>query len=341
MQTRRGMWLWTLVWTVALASVSSPLLAAEKSPAAAEKSPSEDKVAVVNGSVISQADFDRELRVTQRWFSRMGKPLTDSQLSAMKQETLDRMIDRELLYQESQKKGFKIDTAALDEEFKKRFPDEAKFKQMLSSMELTEAAMKSQFARGRAIQSFIDKEFSEKTTVSEEEIKGYYDSHPELFKQPEQVRASHILIKVDSQADASQKTEARKKLEEIQEKLKKGEDFSALATASSQCPSNSRGGDLGYFGRGQMVQPFEETAFSLKPGEVSDIVETQFGYHLIKVVDKKAAGTTPYKDAKGQIEQRLKREKVQKEVSSYVAKLKEEAKVERFLKEAPSDEKQP
>ena len=90
-----------------------------------------------------------------------------------------------------------------------------------------------------------------------------------------------------------------------------------------------------------MVKPFEEMAFSLKPGEVSDIVETQFGYHIIKVVDKKAAGATPFKDAKSQIEQRLKREKVQKEVSSYVAKLKEEATVERFLKEAPSDQKQP
>jgi len=332
MQAKRGMWLWTLVAAVALASVCSSLLAAEKSP-------SEDKVAVVNGSIISQTEFDREMRVAQRSFSRMGMGMPNSQSSEMKKRTLEMLIDRELLYQESQKKGFKIDAAALDEEFKKRFPDEAKFKHMLSKMEITEAALKSQFARGQAIQRLVDKALVPKTTVSDKVTKDHYDSHPERFKQPEQVRASHILIKVDPKADAPQKAEARKQLEEIQQKLKKGEDFSALAKASSQCPSSAQGGDLGYFRRGQMVKPFEEAAFSLKSGEVSDIVETQFGYHLIKVVDKKAEGTTPYEEAKGQIEQRLKKEKLQEEITSYVAKLKEKAKVERFLKEAPKEDK--
>jgi peptidyl-prolyl cis-trans isomerase C len=331
MQAKRGMWLWTLVTAVGLASICSPLLAAEKSP-------SEDKVAVVNGSIITQADFDREMRVAQRSFSRMGMGTPASQLPEIKKRVLDRLIESELLYQESQKKGFKIDTAELDEAFKKMVPqDEAKYKDLLNRMGTTEAALKSQFARGQARQKLIDKEIMQKITVSDKEIRDYYDSHPERFKQPEQVRASHILIKVDSQADASQKAEARKQLEEIQQKLKKGEDFSALAKASSQCPSSAQGGDLNYFRRGQMVKPFEEAAFSLKPGEVSDIVETQFGYHLIKVVDKKAEGTTPYEEAKGQIEQRLKKEKFQEEFTSYIAKLKEKAKVERFLKEATEE----
>jgi peptidyl-prolyl cis-trans isomerase C len=167
--------------------------------------------------------------------------------------------------------------------------------------------------------------------VSDEESKTYYDSHPDLFKQPERVRARHILIKVDPGADESQKAEARKKIKEIQEKVQKGEDFAALAKESSEGPSSAKGGDLGYFRRGQMVKSFEEAAFRLQPGEVSEIVETGYGYHLIMVIDKKPETTIAYKDVKDRLEQHLKREKVRKEVSLYVEKLEEKAKVERFL----------
>ena len=330
MQTKGMRWLLTLLAVLALALVCSPIMAGEKNP-------SEKKVAVVNGTVITQAEFDREMHAVQRRFSSMGKPLSDSQLSAIKKDTLEGLIDRELLYQESQKKGIKIDDAAVKEEMetlKKRFPSEAEFKNMMSVMNLTEAALKYQLMRGMALQEFVDKELVQGVTVSDKEIKDYYDSHPDFFKQPEQVRASHILIKVDSQADESQKAEARKTLEKIQQKLKKGEDFSALAKESSQCPSSDKGGDLGYFKRGQMVKPFEDAASALKPGEVSDIVETKFGYHLIKVVDKKPEGTIPYKDVKDKIKQHIKSEKVQEKVSSYVAKLKEKAKVERYESEA-------
>ncbi len=158
---------------------------------------------------------------------------------------------------------------------------------------------------------------------------------PGLFKQPEQVRASHILIKVEPQADESQKAAARKKIQKIQQRLQKGEDFAALAEEFSQCPSSAKGGDLGYFRRGQMVKPFEEAAFALKPGEVSDVVETKFGYHLIKVIEKKSETTIAFEDIKDRLEQYLKQEKVQKEVSLYAQKLKEKAKVERFLTQGP------
>jgi peptidyl-prolyl cis-trans isomerase C len=327
MQAKHERRLLGLVVALALATVFSPLVAGEKKP-------SEHKVAVVNGSVITQAAFDREMQASQRRFSIiMRKPLTGSQLSAMKKETLERLIDSELLYQESQKKGIKIDEAEFNRKLKKRFPNEAKFKNILSRMNLTETDLRSQFMRAMAIQRFVDKEFVQKVTVSDKETKEHYDSRLTTFKQPEQVRARHILIKVDSQADESQKHEARKTLERIQQKLKNGEDFSALAKEYSQCPSSAKGGDLGFFRRGQMVKPFQEAAFSLGPGKVSDIVETKFGYHLIKVIDKKPESTVPYEDVKDKIERRLKKEKAQKEVDLYVAKLKGKAKVERFLRE--------
>lgn len=105
-----------------------------------------------------------------------------------------------------------------------------------------------------------------------------------------------------------------------------------MAKAHSECPSSSKGGDLGFFGRGQMVPAFEEAAFTMKPGDVSDVVKTQFGYHLIKVTNKKPESTMPFDDIKERLGQYLKQQKVQNEVKEFVDKLRKEAKVETFLK---------
>jgi len=329
MEIERSRWFWAPAAVLALISIASPALAGQKPPPGG-------KMAVVNGSVITRADFDREMsRVQQRLLS-MGRPLSDSQLSAIKKRVLESLIDRELLYQESQKQRVTVEDAAINEQLsklKERFPSEAEFKRALSEANLSEDAIKSQFKREMVIQRFIAKQFIQKITVSEKESKAYYDSHPDLFKQPGQVRARHILIKLNPGADESQKVEAREKLKKVQEKLEKGEDFEDLAEEFSEGPSSAKGGDLGYFGRGQMVKPFEEAAFALGPGEVSDIVETGFGYHLIKVIDKKPETTIAYEDIKERLEHHLKQDKVHKEVSLYVEKLKEEAQVERFLAE--------
>jgi len=329
MQRKPGRWFWALVAAMSLAWIALPALALEKQP-------SEGKVAVVNGTVITQEDFDREMgRVRQQLLSR-GKPLTDSQIPEIKKEVLENLINRELLYQESQRKAIKVDEAAINERvmaLKKRFPSEAEFKTALIKANLSEADIRLQIKRGLAIEQFITKHFVEKVAVSDKELRAYYDNHPHSFKQPGQVRASHILIKVDPQAEQSQRAEARKRIEEIQQKLQKGEDFATLAKGFSEGPSSAKGGDLGYFRRGQMVKPFEEAAFALKPGEVSDLVETRFGYHLIKVIEKKPETKMSYEEIKDKLGHYLRQQKAQKEVSVYLQKLKEKAKVERFLTE--------
>jgi peptidyl-prolyl cis-trans isomerase C len=183
--------------------------------------------------------------------SKVGKSLDGSQLEAMKRDIIERLIERELLYQESQNKGIKVDKTAVTEQLetvKKGFPSETEFKKKLSEMNLSEAELESIFVQRMAIQEFIDKEFVQKVTISDKNTKAHYDSNPDSFKQPEQVQASHILIKVDPKGKATQKAEARKKMEMIQQKLHKGEDFAALAKEFSQCPSSAKGGDLCYFG---------------------------------------------------------------------------------------------
>ncbi|MRR07152.1 MAG: peptidylprolyl isomerase, partial [Deltaproteobacteria bacterium] len=111
-------------------------------------------------------------------------------------------------------------------------------------------------------------------------------------------------------------------------RAKAGEDFAVLAKDNSTCPSAAQGGNLGYFGKGQMVPAFETAAFSLKSGEISEVVETQFGYHIIKVTDKKPAGTVPFAEAKNDIIEYLKTQKIQQDISKYVEKLRKEAKIE-------------
>jgi peptidyl-prolyl cis-trans isomerase C len=302
----------------------------------AEKKPSEEEVAIVNGVAITKADLDRAMSMAQQQLLRAGRPPDKDQIANLRKDTLQGLISGELLFQESQKEGIKIDDAAVDklfEKWRKRFPNDEEYQKGLKKWKTSEPDIKLQLRKRTANKKLIDTKFADKISIPEKEIKAFYDTQPDLFKLPEMVRASHILIKVAPGSSDARKAEARKKLQDIQEKLKKGEDFAALAKEFSQCPtSSSRGGDLNYFRRGQMVKPFEEVAFSLEPGKVSDVVETKFGYHLIRVVEKKPESTVPYEPAKGLIARRLKEKEILKKTSEYSQELRKNAKVEIYLK---------
>lgn len=321
----------TMAVVVMAVAVALPL-------AAAEPTPSGDNVAMVNGKAITRQEMNLEINRFREHLTSMGRPLPDAQLPGLQKDVLEELITTELLFQESQKAGIKVDEAAFNlqmDNWKKRFPTEEARQAYLKKMSFSEDDLKSRFQRGMAISQFIETQLGPKAAVDDKETKAYYDAHPVEFKMPEQVRASHILIKVDPKADEAAKAEARKKIEDIQAGLKKGGDFAALAKEKSSCPSAEKGGDLGYFSRGQMVKPFEEAAFALKPGEVSGPVETNFGYHIIKVIDKKPETTLAYEEVKAKLGQKLREEKLEKELDLYLAELKKTAKVERFLSETP------
>jgi len=301
---------------------------------AEETQPPTDKAALVNGTVITQAELDSQMKVVMDRLRASGRLPDVSQLDQIRSQVLENLIARELLYQESQKKGIKISEEEVNKQLitlKAQFPNEAEFNNALIRMNLNEASIKEKLERDLALKKLIEDEIAPKVTVSDSDIRAFYENNPETFKQPERVKASHILIKVDSKADPSQKAEAQKKIDLVQAKLQKGEDFGALAKEYSEGPSGPKGGDLGYFTRGQMVKPFEEAAFAMKPGEVSGMVETRFGYHLIKVTDKTPAGTMPYDDVKERLGEFLKQQKIQEEINVYVKRIEEKAKIERFV----------
>jgi len=301
---------------------------------AQEKQSSEKNAAIVNGVAISMEQYTKELNVQLSRVSQQGGQVSDDQLATLKNNILDSLIERELLYQQSQQIGIQVTDQKVDDQLaaiKKRFPNEDEYKNALAKMNLSEEEVKEQIKRGLSIRELIDQQITSKIVITDEESKAYYDKNPQMFKQPEQIKASHILIKVDAKADEAKKAEARKKIEEVQQKLKDGGDFAALATEYSEGPSSTKGGDLGYFRRGQMVKPFEDAALALKPNEVSDVVETRFGYHLIKVYDNKPEQTLAYADVKDKIIQRMKQEKIEKEATQWVDQLKKDAKIEKFL----------
>jgi peptidyl-prolyl cis-trans isomerase C len=306
----------------------------KEKPAVASSSASKDKVAVVNGTVITRSEYDTELGRFERQMAMSGQAPNPTDMSEMKGRVLDGLIDRELLKQDTKKQGITVDDNDVNQQvtvLKQKFGSEKEYTDTLAKMNLTEDGLKSQLRQDLLIKKLIDQQIASKVTITPEEMKAFYDGHPEFFKAPERVRASHILIKVEPTASDADKAKAKERITAIQERLKKGEDFAAVAKETSECPSGANGGDLDYFQRGQMVGPFEDTAFKLQPGTVSDIVETQFGYHLIKVTDKKDASTVAYDEIKGKIEDYMKQQKVNEQLIQYVAQLKKGAKIETFL----------
>ncbi len=301
----------------------------KKEPAKAEatvKTSPTDPIVKVNGQVITRAEVERATKVFAAQ-NRMGQAPADV--------VIDQLVSAELLYQAGSKLSVpdinKQVTAKITES-KAKFPNDAAFENALKTASLTQKELEDLIRRDVVIVNLVDKEIASKVTVSDAEVKKFYDENQDKFKQPATIRASHILCKVDPKATDADKKKAREKAEGLLKEVKAGKDFAELAKTNSDCPSNAQGGDLGFFGKGQMVPAFENAAFALKPGEVSDVVETQFGYHVIKVTDKKDAGVTKFDDVKERIQAYLKNTKVQKGVQDYVAKLKEKAKIEKMAK---------
>jgi peptidyl-prolyl cis-trans isomerase C len=292
------------------------------------------KAAVVNGVVIQEEEVNRLLLYQQqRMLDTTGQVIRPEMMMEARKMILENLIDRELLYQQGRKKGIVVDDAQVNEQFdrlKKQYPNEQAFKEGMAEDHLSEEALKSRIKMNLAVQKFVEREFGGNLDVTEGEAKAFYEANPEYFKQPEVIRVSEILIRVDPKAEAAKKQEARKKLEEVQKRLQQGEDFAVLAKAFSQSASAAQGGDMGIVPRGRMPKAFDIAAFSLKPGEVSGVVETELGFQLIRVHEKIPERVVPFKDVEERIRQHLANQKVKQRVDEYLNEVKKTAKIERI-----------
>jgi peptidyl-prolyl cis-trans isomerase C len=310
--------------------------AADKKPApvvAVEKTkPLPDPVARVNGVAIPAADLQKALNAFNK--SPSAAQVPPGKEVEVQKFLLNQMIGGELMFQVSQKTPVKDQDKQIEAaiaKLKARFKTEDDYKKGLQDQGLVEKDLRELIRRNVVIENHIEQTIVPTQKVTDAEVKEFYDKNPETFTQPEQVRASHILLTVDAKATDADKKKAKAKADELVKKLKGGADFAKLALENSGCPSSKQGGDLGYFGKGQMVKPFEETAFGMKPGEVSSVVETQFGYHIIKLVEKKSASKIAFNDVKAKIADSLKRKKVSEAINTALEEAKKKAKIELFL----------
>jgi len=307
-----------------------------------KKPQTEEKAAVVNGAAITMDEFNGETLLVQRSVLGMGKPLTCVQIASVQKEVIESLIRREILYQESRKAGIKIDKKDIDKEIdilKKQFLSDAEYKNELIRRNLSEDTLRAQLERGLLIQKYVEQQFFKKVKVTDADVMTYYESHLSALKQPLQVRVSHILIQTDSKSEPSRKQEARRKAEQILKDLKDGKDFKTIAREQSDGPTRTSGGDLGYIRMGQLEKQFESVVFNLKADEISDIIETNYGFHLFKVTDRKPESIVAYDNVKEQIKQLLMMEKAKQEADLHAKNLREKAQVKILLPEITKNQR--
>lgn len=289
-----------------------------------------DVMVRVNGTTITRRELDRAVKVM---LAQNPVPQTAENGANAQAVALDQLTAAELLYQAASKTEVKdLDklVAAKVAQSRAKFASDADFENALKEVDMTPKDFQDFSRKDIIISTFVEERFAARATVSEDEAQTfYYENVYKFFKKPETARASHILIGVDEKATPEQRQNAKEKADAILQRVKNGEDFAGIAKAESSCPSKAQGGDLGTFNRGQMVPPFDAAVFAMNPGQVSEVVETQYGYHIIKVTERHEGTTEKYEDVKGKIVDFLKRESTQKALVTFIEDQKKLASIEK------------
>lgn len=251
-------------------------------------------------------------------------------------QALQQAIIRELLFQEAVRRKIAADDAQVEKSYNEarvQFKDDKAWEAMLKGQGWDPQGFRTELRVHHTIQALLAKVAADTNAqATDQEAQAFYDSHPAVFDAGEKVKASHILVRIPEGAAGGAKEEPRKKAEALLQRVRAKEDFAALARQSSEDPGSAKnGGDLGTFGRGQMVPPFEQAAFALKPGEISGIVETPFGFHIIKVTGRIPARKLAFAEVKERLKVEMVQQKRQQAQQSFLNSLRAKAKIETFL----------
>jgi parvulin-like peptidyl-prolyl isomerase len=231
----------------------------------------------------------------------------------------NQLVDTHLLIEEGKKGNYNPTKDEIEEAFNSlvsQFESKEQFETALREMNDTEENIKTRLSEDIVLKIYIEDTFYKNNNVSDDEIKDFYTQNQSRFVAPKEVKASHILVKEEEEAN------------NISIKLSNGEVFSELAKEYSTCPSGQQGGDLGFFSKGKMVPEFEKASFEMAVGEVSAPVKTDFGYHIIKVTEISEGGEQKFEDVKHTIQNHLEQVKAQKEIGDTLSRLREVATIE-------------
>ena len=285
-------------------------------------------VARVNGEDVTKADFDRMISTLE---ARAGQPIPPDRRDEILRNALDQLVVYTLLSQESKARNIQVPDAEIDakmQQLRAQFPTQEAFDEALKKRGMTADSLRKDARVDLSVTKLMDAEVATVPGPSDADARDFYAKNPERFKEPETACASHILIRVDEKADAAAKAKARAEIDAVLKQVKAGGDFAKLAREHSQDGSAAQGGDLNCFPKGQMVPAFNDAAFALQPGQVSSVVTTQFGYHIIKLNDHKPERTVPFEEAQAQIKDFLGNEKKKEHADAFIAGLKKKSKIE-------------
>ncbi len=285
-------------------------------------------IAKVNGKEIPAEEFNKEVKR----LARMAASLPPAAIDKFKTNTVDRLIDQTIVETELDKTEFKATDKEVQEEldkFKSKMGGPEGVKRFFEQAGISEDELKGDIERSIVLKKYLRENYQ--VGVEDKEAKEYYEQNLKRFSQDEQVKASHILIKVDKNASKEVVEEKKKKADEIMKKAKAdGADFAALAREHSEGPTGPRGGDLGFFSKKRMVPAFSEAAFKTKPGNLTGPVKTEFGFHIIKVTDHKPEKVSSFEEVKGDIVDNLERGEMRDSMEKLIKKLKADAQIEKM-----------
>ena len=306
------------------------LLSVSVAPAAnsADSEPAGKVIARVNEAPIYAADLEWQWRRQLRRRGNSGLVIGRPQIT--REQLLEKLIRQELLYQQACKAEIKPDAKLVSRQIgqlRSRFRDETAFSRQLQNLGLSEKRLHGLMSKGVVIKKFLNNRFILQQSASDDEGSAWYRDNGESFKRPAQVCASHILIAVRDDADKAERQQAKQKLENLHRRWQAGESFATLARENSDCPSRERDGDLGCFGRRDMVPPFAEAAFALQPGQVSKPIATMEGYHLIQLNQRHEAQLPPYPEIRQQALAAVRLEKAKPLIAAYIEELRANAEV--------------
>lgn len=286
-------------------------------------------VAVVGAAEVSRDELVRSAYLLQgRQRTGQARPALPK---AAYQRLLDQIIGAKLLYQKAIEQGLVASEAEIDAQVaaaEKRFQNPEAFAQALAADGMTREVLRAEIRETISIRKLVERDVVPTVQVDEAAAKQFYDANPKPFEHPAQYRVAHLLLRVPRDAKPEEKEAARKKAAELLAEAKAGADFAELAKTHSDDASKAAGGLLPWLAAGDTVGPFEQAAMALAPGQLSEVVETDFGFHLIKGVEKRAAGVLPFADVKDRVIQGLRSQQLADSVVRYADELRKSAKIE-------------
>ena len=305
--------------------------AEEKIPPAAPNALFPALVARVNGKAILGRDLEQRIR--EELLS-IGSPEWKNLREDYRQELVSRqmtsLVGSELLYQHASALPIKATDAEVQAEFDqvmKGAGSDAALNMELASRGMERADLRKELEKTLVVQKFIRDNIDKKITVTPAEMSEYYSKNTEEFRHPDVIRTSHILISIPQKATPEQEAAARQRAEAILVRVRKGEDFAKLARENSMDASASGGGDIGFVEKGQLDPAYENAAWSMTIGQTSGLIRTSFGYHIIKVADKKKAGVASLEEAKEELTAFLIDRKRSAELDKLIKELRSKAQI--------------